>query len=611
MMSSVLLALTIPFAASGVVLIIPNKPRALKEMLSLLAAFATLALSLSFYGRPASASFDWAGFGINLSFRVYNFSALLVIATSFFAAMLLMYSCVFMRGRENTKLFYSLILMSVGFVNGGLLADNLICLLFFWEALLFTTYGMIAIGKTNAFKTATKAFIIVGIGDIFMVVGAAICYNLAGTLRISELHIDSIGLGALAFVLLMIGALAKTGSMPFHSWIPDAATDAPLPFMAFAPASLDKVLGIYFLTRISLDIFRLHQESWASYTLMTIGGATIILAVMMALIQKDYKKLLSYHAISQAGYMILGIGSATPAGIVGGIFHMINNALYKSGLFLTAGSMEKQAGTTDLEKLGGMATRMPVTFACFVIMALSISGTPPFNGFFSKELIYDAAIERGTVFYLAAIAGSFLTAASFLKLGHAAFLGKASEIRPNIKEPPIIMLVPMIVITAACVLLGLRSAIPIRLILPVLNGYISAQEPLTDFAPNLSLIAITLVVLTCALLNHILGVIRTGSGLKAVDHIHYAPLLHSIYDKAEKGIFDPYNIGTGLVKIFSVGAAWCDKAIDRVYGSLIPTAAETVSFAIRKIHNGSYKTYILWSLAALFLVIIVMFNGLK
>jgi NADH-quinone oxidoreductase subunit L len=142
---------------------------------------------------------------------------------------------------------------------------------------------------------------------------------------------------------------------------------------------------------------------------------------MMALIQKDYKRLLSYHAISQVGYMILGIGTAVPVGIVGGLFHMINNALYKSCLFLTGGSVEKQTGTTDLEKLGGIGSKMPITFACFIITALSISGVPPFNGFFSKELVYDGALERGFIFYLAAVVGSFFTAASFLKLGHAAF----------------------------------------------------------------------------------------------------------------------------------------------------------------------------------------------
>jgi NADH-quinone oxidoreductase subunit L len=144
----------------------------------------------------------------------------------------------------------------------------------------------------------------------------------------------------------------------------------------------------------------------------------------MALIQKDMKRLLSYHAISQVGYMVLGIGTALPIGIVGGLFHMLNNAVYKSCLYMTAGSIEKQTGTTDLRKIGGLSKRMPFTAICFTICALSIAGVPPFNGFFSKELIFDAALESNVIFYIGALLGAFMTAVSFLKMGRAAFAGK-------------------------------------------------------------------------------------------------------------------------------------------------------------------------------------------
>ena len=136
---------------------------------------------------------------------------------------------------------------------------------------------------------------------------------------------------------------------------------------------------------------------------------------------------------------------------------MINNAIYKSCLFLTGGAVEKQAGTTDLEKLGGIGSKMPITFACFIITAASISGIPPFNGFFSKELVYDGALERGRIFYIMAVAGSFFTMASFLKLGHAAFLGKISEKNKNVREAPVAMLLPMIILASICVLFGIYN----------------------------------------------------------------------------------------------------------------------------------------------------------
>jgi NADH-quinone oxidoreductase subunit L len=390
--------------------------------------------------------------------------------------------------------------------------------------------------------------------------------------------------------------MAKAGAIPFHTWIPDAAIEAPLPFMAIFPAALEKLLGIYLLTRISLDIFKLTPNSWASYTMMTVGAITILAAVMMALVQKDFKRLLAYHAVSQVGYMILGIGTLVPIGIIGGLFHMINNALYKSCLFLTGGSVERQAGTTDLEQLGGLGRMMPVTFICFIITAASISGVPPFNGFFSKELIYDGALERGMIFYIAAALGSFLTAASFLKLGHAAFLGKSK--RDDVKEAPISMLIPMAVIAGACVIFGIWNSFPIvRLIQPILGARFEGHN-FANWHANGTLVGITIAVLIAALLNHLYGVKRTSSGLKAVDHIHYAPGLRTIYKNAEKGRLDPYNIGMRFSGIFAVSLSACDKAINWIYDDFIPTATGVITVLIRSAHDGSYRTYIIWSIAA-------------
>ena len=175
--------------------------------------------------------------------------------------------------------------------------------------------------------------------------------------------------------------------------------------------------------------------------------------------------------------MILGIGTALPVGIVGGLFHMINHAMYKCCLFLTGGAVEKQAGTTDLNKLSGLARRMPITFICFIVAAASISGVPPFNGFFSKELVYDGALERGQWYYWAALLGSFLTAASFLKLGHSAYLGKASAEIKQVKEAPLAMLVPMLVIAGLCVVFGIWNYLPLqKLIQPILGERLAGHD---------------------------------------------------------------------------------------------------------------------------------------
>ncbi len=607
--SAIFLPIIIPFATALAALVLPKKlPKAL-GIVSVAGTALNLVVAAFLFKSNINFSVPWSGFGIDISLRLYQFSAFIILAAAGFAFLITLYSTASLFNKSYSKQFYIYLLLSLLMVDGAVLSDNLVLMLFFWEGLLLTLFGMIAIGGKQAFKTATKAFLIVGVSDVFMMVGIALAAYLAGTLTISKISITAGGLGGLAFIFLMIGAISKAGSMPFHSWIPDAAIDAPLPFMAILPASLEKLLGIYFLARISLDMFKLNVHSWASATLMTVGAITILLAVMMALVQKDYKKLLSYHAISQVGYMILGIGTLVPVGIVGGLFHMINHAMYKSCLFLSAGSVEKQACTTDLAKLGGLGRAMPVTFTCFLIAAAAISGVPPFNGFFSKELVYDGALARGMIFYIAAILGSFLTAASFLKLGHAAFLGKG-ESKAVIKEAPLRMLIPMMIIASLCVLFGLWNALPLKyLIQPILGSRLEGHN-FSGLPHSALLVVITIVVLALALLNHLYGIKKSGKALKATDHIRYAPILGKIYDRAEKRFFDPYNIGLDIVSLFSKITFAFDRAIDWVYNSFTVKVTDAASLAIRKLHTGNYRTYIIWSIAAAALIVTFLIRSI-
>lgn len=608
--SMLLLPIAIPLAAAIFTLLAPDKLRYVKEAFSLMSTAAVLVIAALLFRKDIIFSYPWAGFGFEFSLRCYNFSSFIMLAVSFFGFLIALYSSAFLHNKNYAKAFYIYFLITLSFVNGMVLADNLVLMLFFSEGLLLTLFLMIALGNPLAFKTATKAFVIVGISDLCFMVGAAIAGNISGTFAISKMNIPLAGLGGLAFILLMIGAISKAGSMPFHTWIPDAATDAPLPFMAFLPASIEKLVGIYVLARVSLDMFKTDPHSWVSTLMMTIGAITIVLAVAMALIQKDYKRLLSYHAISQVGYMILGVGTLVPAGIIGGLFHMLNNSLYKCGLFLSGGSVEKQAGTTDLNKLGGLWNKMPVTFACFVITALSISGVPPFNGFFSKELVYDGALERGLIFYLAAAGGSFLTAASFLKLGHAAFIDKQRTKLDATKEAPLSMLIPMVVIALVCIVFGIWNAIPISgLIQPSVSEHWLEGKSFAGFPSNMTIVIVTIAILIGALLNHMYGVKKSGSGLKAADHIYHAPVLSNIYEKAEKRYFDPYDISLKLVNAISMVSWAIDKAIDWVYNDFSVKVSYAISIALRKLQNGSYARYIILAVSASALVIAFLIRG--
>jgi NADH-quinone oxidoreductase subunit L len=603
-----LLAIAVPAAAGLLALLLPSRraPWAASALAVLACAFE---LGLAIYVFPSDFAFawPWMGFGIEFAFKLSRFSAFILLAIASFGFLVSMYSVVSMAKAPSSRRFHAWVLFTVALSAGAVLADNLVLFLVFWEGLLLTLFAMIVAGKTKPFATAIKAFVIVGLTDLALMLGVMLTGHLAGTLSMSAIRLPLDGLGAVAFLLLMIGAMGKSGAMPFHSWIPDAAIDAPTPFMALLPGSLEKLLGIYFLARVSLDFFVLTPESWVSPVLMSIGAATILLAVMMALVQKDYKRLLAYHAISQVGYMILGIGTALPVGIVGGLFHMVNNAIYKSSLFLTGGAVEKETGTTDLHQLGGLGRSMPVTMICFLVAAASISGVPPFNGFFSKELIYDGALERGWIFYAIALVGSFFTAASFLKLGHAAFFGKPSNAKRKVKEAPWPMLVPMILLAGLCVLFGVANSLPLeRLIQPAVGAAMEGHKTFAGFPTNMMLVGLTVAVLALAVLNHAFGVRRSGKGIGAVDHIHHAPGLSSVYAFQATGALDPYRMLNWTAKAAARALYGIDRGIDWIYSTLASKTALVTSSVLRRVHNGNVNRYVWWALAGAVAVLLAV-----
>ena len=605
MINMIYILIFLPFIAGLLIFAMPKSIRKATGFFSLLITLADLVFAILLFKKDIMYSIPWAGFGIEFSLRLDNFSSFIILAIGVFCFLITLYSVTFMKNKNNSSQFFAYLLISLAMTNGAVIANNLVVMLFFWEGLLVTIFAMIAIGNKAAFKTAVKALVLVGVSDLCLMVGIGLTGHLSGTLMMSSVNLKLDSLGGVAFIFLMIGAISKAGSMPFHSWIPDAAVDADLPFMALFPAALEKLLGIYFLARISLEMFKLTPASWISTLMMIIGSITIIFAVMMALIQKDYKRLLSYHAISQVGYMILGIGTAVPIGIVGGLFHMINHAMYKSGLFLTAGAVEKQTGTTDLKKLGGLGSKMPITFGVFIVAAASISGVPPFNGFFSKELIYDGALERGLIYYIIAVAGSFFTAASFLKLGHSVYIGKVKDEYRNVKEAPVTMLVPMIVIALVCILFGVYNPLPLNnLIQPILGERLLEGHNYSGFPSNIIIVIVTVVVLIAAFLNHLYGVKRSGSGLGAVDHIHHAPGLSYIYNKAEKRYFDPYDIGLKIVGFFSKIFFKLDRAVNWFYDVFIVKLTYFFTGVIKKLHNGNYAMYLSWSIIGTVIIII-------
>jgi formate hydrogenlyase subunit 3/multisubunit Na+/H+ antiporter MnhD subunit len=334
--------------------------------------------------------------------------------------------------------------------------------------------------------------------------------------------------------------------------------------------------------------------------LMLIGAFTIVAAAMMALVQGNVKKLLGYSTVSQVGYMVLGIGTGNPVGIAGGIFHMFNHATYKSCQFFASGNVEYRTRTSQLNELGGLAKAMPLTYISALIASLSISGVPPFNGFVSKWMVYQGLIEQLqvnnyglriiTVLCLsAAMFGSGLTLAVFMKFIHATFLGQQSNKITGQEKTEVSwkMWLPCLVLAVICVVFGVFAyQVPLKyIIFPAVKGVTFIGTWYAGLSTLLIIIGLVLGIFIFKLkaIKPVLrddGVFVGGetSGLKDLpvtgaefyNTVEDFGILRSIYKKAESGIFDIYEQGKFIV--FGIGKF------------------------LQYLHNGVMSTYLVWVL---------------
>lgn len=538
-----------------------------------------------------------------VTFTVDNLSKLIIVFVSLFAFLIILYSIVYIK-TGRVKNYYSWFLVTLGCSYGAVLSDNLLLFLIFWGVLGITLYKLIPGRDEESSSTAKKTLILVGSSDTIMIIGIAILWKLTGSLSMNTISIptDNI-LSVTAFLALLVGSFTKAGASPFHTWVPDYAQDAPASSSALLPASLDKLLGIYFLARLTTGMFILNK--WLIFVLLTIGVVTIISAVMMALVQHNYKRLLGFHAVSQVGYMILGLGLGSPIGVAAGLFHMINHALYKSGLLLSAGCIEYRTGEENIDELGGLSKAMPVTFISSLIFAMAISGVPPLNGFASKWMIYQGIIDFGVgsdftnklwVIWLGlAVLGSALTLASFIKLIGGIFLSRRKPALEKVREVPVLMWIPLTVLALFCIVFGVLST---NVIVPKLFMPVSGEFEFTGFWDSsfVSLLVLISIVLGIVIyLATSLKKFRTEDsfigGEKIQDQASYpTPEFYKtiteigffswMYKKAEKKWFDIYDLSKNFV-------LW-------------------VSHQLSEAHTGVLPAYVIWVFAGLIIMLLIM-----
>jgi len=618
-MKEIISIITLPVLTGLLLFFVPEKFRTFKGLVALLVSVITGYLTVVIYSsgnQLLGLNELFAGSGLSvfgfdllhnacryLTFNSDSLSKLIVVSVSLFTFLILLYSIVYIKA-GRVKNYYPYFLITLGCAYGAVLSDNLLLFLAFWGVLGITLYKLIHGYDEESSATAKKTLILIGASDSIMIIGIAIIWKITGSLSMGGISVPtSNALSVVAFLALLTGSFTKAGAFPFHTWVPDYAKSAPASSSAYLPASLDKLLGIYFLARITTRIFVLSE--WMTLLLLSIGVITIISAVMMALVQHNYKRLLGFHAVSQVGYMILGFGLGSLIGIAAGLFHMINHALYKSGLFLSAGSIEYRTGKEDIDDLGGLSKAMPLTFFASLVFAMSISGVPPLNGFASKWMIYQGIIDFGSgsgvanklwvVWLGLAVLGSALTLASFIKFIGGVFLSRRKTEFEKVKEVPVMMWIPMIVLALFCIFFGVFAT---NLVVPKLFMPVSGAFQFTGFW-NSSFVSLLVLI------SFILGIIlylafnlkkfRTEDsfigGEKIQDQTSYSTpefyktigefrLFSWIYRKAEERWFDIYDLSKRFV-------LW-------------------LSHQLSEAHTGVLTGYVIWVFAGLIVMLLIM-----
>jgi multicomponent Na+:H+ antiporter subunit D len=389
--------------------------------------------------------------------------ALMALATiSLVTLVTLIFSIGFPLDPDRRPGYNALILLAVTGMNGMVMASDLFSLFVFLEILSVASFILIAYQLDGfGIEGAFKYMMLSAVATIFLLTGIAIVFALSGGLTFTDLQglVTKDGGSPLLQIALMLilGAFAlKAGIMPFHAWLPDAYTAAPAPVSVFLGGIVTKVAGVYALFRLSLLVFDFANPSPLLQILLVFGAVSMVLGAFMALGQRDFKRMLAFSSISQIGYILLGVLTGSPLGIIGAGFHFFNHAVFKSLLFLNAGSVEAATGTRNFDELGGLAKQMPVTGVTSIIGLLSTAGIPPLAGFWSKLLIIIALWAAGyQLIALLAVITSLVTLAYLLSLQREVFFGKLRAGLEEITEVKPILYWPAIILAAVVILSGL------------------------------------------------------------------------------------------------------------------------------------------------------------
>ncbi|HDQ08432.1 MAG TPA: NADH:ubiquinone oxidoreductase [Methanoculleus sp.] len=414
---------------------------------------------------------DSGGIPVRIIFNVDAMSAFMALMASVVGLVAGIYSLPSGKMKSGRDGYFSLLLLLLVGILGMVCTGDLFNFFVFLEISSLAGAALVAyrIDKGVAVEAGLKYAFLSSLAGLIFLYAVALLYGQYDSLNIAVIaeRMQFGFLDKVALALFLTGLAMKAGAVPMHFWMPDTYSMAPSAITAFLVVSSQASLYGVFRIAFTLYGLRLNYVT-VGWFIIILGVLSMLVGVSMAILQENVKRLMAYHSISQTGYMLLGVGVGLavlgdPAmmesfgltAMEGGLFHLVNNAMYKGLLFLTAGAIFFRAGTHNLNKLGGLGHSMKLTMLFFIIGALAIAGIPPFNGFSSKLMIYESVFAFNPLLAIIAMVVSILTLASFVKVFHAIFMGPKRGEYAGVNEVPVPMLAAMGILALLTVLMGI------------------------------------------------------------------------------------------------------------------------------------------------------------
>jgi NADH:ubiquinone oxidoreductase subunit 5 (subunit L)/multisubunit Na+/H+ antiporter MnhA subunit len=396
--------------------------------------------------------------GVDFILTVDALSVFMSVVSSSIGAVILIYSIGYIGHEEHQSEYYLMFLLFIGAMMGLVYSSNLIFLYLFWEITAICSWRLIGFyrGKEHVLK-ADKAFLFTFGSAVVMLFGFLLVYHQTGTFDLNAMH--GVALTGGVVLLILIGIITKSATLPFHTWLPDAGV-APSTVTSMLHAAVLVKIGVYAYARLFNATFVL-PPGWENGIAVLVMVSSLV-AACAAAVENDLKRILAYSTISQIGYIFLGLSVSGPIGVAGALLYILMHGLGKAGLFLCAGIVEHSTHKRDIRELGGLIRTMPITAVAFIVCAFSVIGIPPLGGFFSKFMVILGTVEAGqTGLAAAALFIAVLTAFYLFRLFHAVFLG---EPKSEVHEGTPSMLLAVAGLAVFSVVAGILVSYPMQLV---------------------------------------------------------------------------------------------------------------------------------------------------